>query len=374
MGGSTSGAGGDAGAGGDSGAAGAGGCPTTTTYYRDDDGDGYGVDGDTQDLCAPDGAYTATQGGDCDDATATTHPGAAEVCDGVDNDCNGDIDEGAFTAYYRDDDGDGYGVDGDTQDLCAPDGAYTATQGGDCDDATATTNPGAAEVCDGVDNDCNGDIDENLPLTTYYRDDDGDTYGVTGDSQDLCGPGGAYTATQDGDCDDAVAGTNPGATEVCDAVDNNCDGAVDEGNVCPGDCTASQAGSGLYLFCGGTTAMNRDDAAAACATAGTGWGLASIQSQEENDAVWATCVTLRGDNTSSTSPDHFFWTGGNDLGTVGDWLWSDGSAFTFTNWGSGEPNGGANERCMHLGRYANGLWNDAQCSIASRYICEYTAP
>ncbi len=165
--------------------------------------------------------------GDCDDAEAGLNPAAAEVCDGVDNDCDGVSDEG-FDA-----DGDGYGA-------CV-----------DCDDGDASVSPGASEVCDGIDNDCSGAVDDNaVDGTTYYADSDGDGYGDVDAPAVLCAPASGYVADAT-DCDDGEAGTNPGAAEVCDSADNDCDGLVDEGFDGDGDgfpsCTdCNDADSSVY--------------------------------------------------------------------------------------------------------------------------------
>ena len=120
-----------------------------------------------------------------------------EICDGIDNNCDGMIDEGF------DNDGDG----------------FTICQN-DCDDTNASINPNASEICDGIDNDCDGMIDEGF-------DNDGD----------------GFTICQN-DCDDTNASINPNATEICDGLDNDCDGMIDEGfdmdgdgfTSCNGDC------------------------------------------------------------------------------------------------------------------------------------------
>ncbi len=107
-----------------------------------------------------DGYTDWTCGGlDCDDSDPTVYPGATEVCDGKDNNCDGYVDEGVSTAYYLDDDGDGYGVDGSDILSCEPVSGYSAL-GGDCDDNDPNIHPGAAEVLDGVDNNCDGTVDE----------------------------------------------------------------------------------------------------------------------------------------------------------------------------------------------------------------------
>jgi hypothetical protein len=121
--------------------------PDTVSGCTDNDDDG---------ACAAD---------DCDDGDPTTFPGAPEVCDEVDNDCDGDIDDGAGLIYYLDEDGDGYGAE--PLQTCDPPAEY-ADNGADCDDDDSTAYPGAPEVSDGVDNDCDGSVDEDGgdPVTT----------------------------------------------------------------------------------------------------------------------------------------------------------------------------------------------------------------
>lgn len=147
--------------------------------------------------------------GDCDDTDEDIHPGAYELENGVDDDCDGIVDEG--TDSY-DDDGDGFSEDA-----------------GDCNDDDASIFPYAEEVCDGNDNDCNGTVDgsDAVDATTWYRDIDADGYGDWAYAVRACERPAGYLE-DNSDCDDTDAESHPGATEICDGADNDCDGSTDE--------------------------------------------------------------------------------------------------------------------------------------------------
>ena len=182
----------------------------------DRDGDGYGIGGDCD-------------GVDCDDRDDDVNPGADEVCDEVDNNCDGVIDnivEG--TRWYFDRDGDGVGRDEGSTVACERPGRDFVNRGGDCDDANNALAPGLPELCDGADNDCDGEVDED-PTTADPRfpDRDGDGWGDTSDPVFECAPDGDLVA-RGGDCDDDAADVSPDADEVCDdGADNDCNGAAD---------------------------------------------------------------------------------------------------------------------------------------------------
>ncbi|HJN77456.1 MAG TPA: MopE-related protein [Myxococcota bacterium] len=155
---------------------------------RDDDCDGLTDEGADLVSNDDDGDGYSENEGDCFDDDATVSPDADEIAnDFIDNDCDGEVDEGGNRA---DDDGDGY-----------------SNREGDCEDRDATIGPEADEVADEIDNDCDGHIDEG----TWAFDDDQD--GAT---------------ESEGDCDDYDAWTYPGAVEDCDGIDNDCDNVVDE--------------------------------------------------------------------------------------------------------------------------------------------------
>ncbi len=244
-----------------------------STYYADADGDGFGVAAYTVQACeAPEGYTTQTEDCDdgeaaiypgapeddcldptdyncdgssgltdadgdgfaaceeCDDTSRSVNPAATEICDDIDNDCDGEADVGAIDAetWYQDQDADAYGDADFSQESCdAPEG-YAAVSG-DCDDLEAAMNPGASEVCDGLDNDCDSVVDDNASdATTWYSDRDSDGYGDGATAKASCEqPAG--TVDNDGDCDDREPLAWTDAEEVCDEVDNNCDGSVDEG-------------------------------------------------------------------------------------------------------------------------------------------------
>jgi hypothetical protein len=199
----------------------------TSIYHADSDGDTYGDPLTTVEACEAPSGYV-TDDTDCDDSRASAFPGNMEVCDEVDNDCNGLTDDGVQSTFYADIDGDEFGSLNLTQQACSAPSGYV-TDSTDCDDGNADVNPAAAEVCNNIDDNCDGQIDENTAgdVSTWYEDADGDNYGNANSSMAACVAPRGYVADNT-DCDDRNAAVNPGATEVCDSIDNDCDGDVDE--------------------------------------------------------------------------------------------------------------------------------------------------
>ena len=282
-------------------------CTATRTYYQDSDSDGYGDDLVTTTAGCPPSGYVLN-GGDCNDTNPLINPGESEVCDGLDNDCSGVIDDGLTTyTYYADADTDNYGDPTNSYETCysTPTSGYVIDNT-DCDDDTSDDrpmgvtcptdpvlctndcpidntascaiciNPGHTIECcgDGIDNNCNGQVDSSdisgcielgFDITDDLIDEDSDGYllfmdcndlnpnihpdadeecdGIDQDcdsqiDEDFDSDNDTYTtcgySTIDGtftgvDCDDHNPNIHPGAHEILNRRDDNCDGRIDEG-------------------------------------------------------------------------------------------------------------------------------------------------
>src|SRR6056297_1674208 len=155
---------------------------------------------------------------DCDDNDPAINPNAQEICDGVDNNCDGQVDEGVLNVYYADADGDGFGDASVPTEACSPPDGFVADNT-DCDDTQASVYLGAPELCDGLDNNCDGQVDEGV-LNVYYADTDGDGFGDASVSTEACSRPDGFVEDNT-DCDDTQASVYLGAPELCDGLDNN---------------------------------------------------------------------------------------------------------------------------------------------------------
>jgi hypothetical protein len=215
---------------------------------------GVDADGDGTNACT-----------DCNDNNPNIKPGNPEICNGQDDNCSGVADEGGVCCVDNDSDG------------------YTGCNG-DCDDTNAAVKPGAAEVCDGIDNDCNGLIDfiGTQPVCAP-PDDDGDG------------------ANQNDDCNDADPTVYPGAAEICDFKDNDCDGTVDEGTCAVGCVTIANginggvaADAALYGDYPGSPDFNSNMGLTGVSTGGNqNFDLAPITSQAGTQKVNVTSATFQ---------------------------------------------------------------------------------
>jgi hypothetical protein len=191
------------------------------------------IDGDAD----GDGHVSVELGGDdCDDTNADVGPSAPELCNDRDDDCDGEIDEDPVDpdTWYTDADGDTFG-DLDAPQYACDMPAGTVADATDCDDGDPAIYPGADELCNGVDDDCDGEIDEDdaVDATSWYPDADGDGYGAGAATSVGCDAVGEGVPTND-DCADRDPSINPGAEEVCDnGIDEDCTGVADDG--CPID-------------------------------------------------------------------------------------------------------------------------------------------
>lgn len=136
---------------------------TPVTFFVDADGDGHGDPAMSAMGCAvPMGSVVL--GDDCNDASMSIHPGATEACDGVDQDCDSRFDEGSgpIAAFHVDADGDGHGAIGGASVMACAAPPGRAAVADDCDDTAMTRFPGASELCNAVDEDCDGGVDESI--------------------------------------------------------------------------------------------------------------------------------------------------------------------------------------------------------------------
>jgi hypothetical protein len=384
-------------------------------FYADSDLDGYGDSGSTIQSCTQPSGYVFDDQ-DCDDGDDTVYPSALELCDGQNNACSGsipidevdsdgdnyvvcDIDADGWDGdssvigggdcndsnpsiidgliWYADSDLDGYGDSGSTIQSCTQPGGYISDDQ-DCDDDDDTINPDETEVCDSVDNDCDGDVDDadaGVDLSTgstFYEDVDLDGYGDSGSTTLSCAEPSGYV-TDATDCNDGDGTIYPFADETNGATDFNCDGletisytfTFGNGNTATlsnlTNCESATVGNGsfdrYFLYCDHTSKWF--PARGVCEEAGY-TSLARIESAAENLAVKNLIVSES-------------WFGLNDIDTDTVFAWGDATIFTsvYENWRNNHPEVNA-ENCVKF--RTQGDWEEKSCSETKDFVCYIDLP
>jgi Putative metal-binding motif len=249
------------------------GCPGTA-YYVDLDGDGYaGTDATVFLSCAKQAGFSATRG-DCNDNDRNVYPNAPERCNRLDDNCNGQVDEGldaSSITLYADLDGDGYGTaKGATMSsqgcLALPGYAPVA---GDCNDHDPAIHPNQPDICNLVDDDCNGQIDDK--------------------SRPTCGVGACQARSPSCNPTDCVA--RPPLAEVCNAADDDCDGLIDNGEaLCP---LGSTCRSGICVAADSASAgASGGSPSSSLSGTSAGGATSSLQSGSNSESVGCAIVRV----------------------------------------------------------------------------------
>ena len=350
--------------------------PCPQDFHDDTDGDG------------------ACDSDDCAPLNPDIHPGAVETCNGLDDDCNGAPDDSGCPCAVESYNGHQYmfcpgPVDWGTARAACRSYGYTLATVENADEndrlwELINALLGGADTWHGLNDRASEDnwVWVDGSPAAYFNWDGGqpnDWGGQDcanwGDGDDGrwndadCGDtlayvcesacGGQPDSDLDGwadqcDCGPLDPTVFPGAVEICNGKDDDCNGVADLVAGCP--CFADRYRGHLYLFC--PDAITWDNARSNCLA--YGYRMASVDDAQENAWLNGRAVAHLGGVT--------VWHGYNDIASEDVWVWENGSASGYTNWNAGEPNNSGNEDCAQM--YPSGLWNDDPCDNTFAYVCE----
>lgn len=327
--------------------------------HLDDSGDAH--DSDARCDIDQDGERSVSCGGlDCEDDDPAVNTDAEEACNGIDDNCDGSTDEDGGAEeplWHPDADGDTYGDAGSATHTCTPRHGLVE-DGQDCDDGDDGVHPGAEEVCNEMDDDCDSVIDEEgaTGAPTWYADVDEDGHGDRHSTSVSCEQPDGYGMSTD-DCDDLDPSVYAGADEACDGLDNDCNTVIDDTSICP--CTVQHsADAHAYLVCG----AQKDWPGAQGYCADYGYTLVTVDDLTENELLLVFLLDYR----AAT-----WWIGVNDRATEGVYEWDDGSAYSYSNWYSTSDVDETSDCGMIAqGESPGGQWQTADCARTADFICE----
>jgi large repetitive protein len=278
-------------------------CDDLDLCYLDVDDDGIGGTGTalSGDLTCTEtdqqtGFPLSSDSHDCDDSKSDVFPGASEVCDGYDNNCDGSIDFGdeeleGDTDFFPDGDSDGYGSPDELAVVACSDSVVDGyvTNSDDCNDADGDISPNGKEICDEIDNNCNGltdndDLSELEPVE-YYQDFDHDFEGSPYSSifSASCTPPANHSANNL-DCNDYNNAINSAADEICDGIDNDCDDLTDE------DDQADLVGNTYFLDADGDGDGSASETFTFCSDPAEGYSYSSGDCDDGNPEIHEAAV------------------------------------------------------------------------------------